>query len=339
MFEQLDEWKFLAGLGIFLFGLFMMEESIRQLAGRSFKTMIRRYTGSRLKGLVTGIVSTGILQSSSAVSLMVLAFMGAGLITLTNAIAVIIGAKLGTTVTAWIVALFGFKFEIEAFALPMIGIGGLGLIVLARSPRYVNVCKLLVAFGFLFHGLDFMKTSVEALAAAIDLSILADFGVWVFGVAGIAMTAVMQSSSATIAVILATLFSRLIDFRSGAAMVIGANVGTTVTILLGAIGGIPAKKQAAVSSVVFSAGTALVLLLALRPALWLVLDVFNFADQPVLGLALFHTLFNLTASYRVTDGLSVFARANNVFDKKYVLVKDFATPGASLFVGVRYVMK
>jgi len=125
-----DRWKF-------LFGMFMMEESIKLLAGRSLKTMIRRFTGTRTKALFTGAVSTAVLRSSSAVSLMVLAFVGAGLLTRGNAIPVIMGAIVGTTLTAWIVAVFGFSFKIDALALPMIGMGGLGLIVLGRSPRYV----------------------------------------------------------------------------------------------------------------------------------------------------------------------------------------------------------
>ncbi len=294
MLDLMDGWKFLAGLGIFLFGMFMMEESIRQLSGRSFKIMIRRYTGTRVKGLLTGIVSTAILQSSSAVSLMVLAFVGAQLVTLVNAIAVIMGAKVGTTITAWIVAIFGFKFKIEAFALPLIGLGGIGLIVSSKSPRYVNISKLLISFGFLFHGLDFMKTSVEHLAGAIDIAALPAFGPFVFILAGILLTAIMQSSSATLAVVLTTLFTGIIDFQAGAAMVIGANVGTTVTILLGAIGGTPAKKRAAVSSLLFSTGTATVMVILLPLLTWLIMDLFAFADNPVLGVALFHTLFNVT---------------------------------------------
>jgi phosphate:Na+ symporter len=293
MSDLLDGWKFLAGLGIFLFGMFMMEESIKLLAGRSFKVLIRRYTGTRIKGLLTGIVSTAILQSSSAVSLMVLAFVGAGLVTLVNAIAVIMGAKVGTTLTAWIVAVFGFKFKIEAFALPLIGLGGVGLILLSRSPRYINISKLLISFGFLFHGLDFMKTSVEHLAGAIDIAGLPSFGPFIYILAGILLTAIMQSSSATIAVVLTTLFSGIIDFQAGAAMVIGANVGTTVTILLGAIGGTPAKKRAAVSSLLFSTGTATAMVILLPVVFWLILDVFAFTDNPVLGVALFHTLFNV----------------------------------------------
>jgi phosphate:Na+ symporter len=292
MLELFDGWKFLAGLGIFLFGMFMMEESIKLLAGRSFKTLIRRFTGTRSKALTTGIVSTAILQSSSAVSLMVLAFVGAGLMSLVNAIAVIMGAKLGTTCTAWIVAVVGFSFKIDTFALPMIGIGGLGLILLAKSARWVNVSKLLVAFGFLFHGLDYMKSSVEVFAASVDLAILPELGLWVYVLAGILLTAVMQSSSATIAIILTTLFAGIIDFQQGAGMVIGANVGTTVTILLGAIGGIPVKKQTAASSLAFSMGTALVVLLTMPVLIWIIDDLFALEHNAVLGIALFHTLFN-----------------------------------------------
>ncbi len=293
MFESFDAWMFLAGLGIFLFGIYMMEESIKLLSGRAFKGLIRRYTATPIKGIITGSISTAVLQSSSAVSLMVLAFVGAGIMNLINAIAVMMGAKIGTTMTAWIVAVFGFKFSIEAFSLPMIGIGGLGLIVLAKSPRYVNISKLLVAFGFLFHGLDFMKVSVEELAASIDLAAIPQLGLWVYLLAGLILTAIMQSSSATIAIVLTMIFTDVIDFNAGAAMVIGANIGTTVTIMLGSIGGIPAKKQAAVSQLIFATSTALVAFLFLPVLVWLILDLFRFSDNLVLGLALFHTVFNV----------------------------------------------
>lgn len=311
IFEHFDIWRLLAGLGIFLFGMFMMEESIKLLSGRAFKSLIRKYTGSRLRGILSGVVSTAILQSSSAVSLMVLAFAGAGLMSLANAVAVMIGAKVGTTMTAWIVAVFGFKFQIETFALPMIGIGGLGLILLANSPRYVNISKLLVAFGFLFHGLDFMKSSVEDLTAAIDISALPDLGLWVYGLAGLLLTAIMQSSSATIAITLTMLYTGVVGFGGAAAMVIGANVGTTVTVLLGSMGGIPVKKQAAFSQLIFTTGTAAVTFLLLPLLTWLVLDLLGFADNVVLGLALFHTLFNVLGAvifYPLIPALTAFVR-------------------------------
>lgn len=324
MLELFDGWKFLAGLGIFLFGMFMMEESIKLLAGRSFKTLIRRFTGNRAKGLTTGIVSTAILQSSSAVSLMVLAFAGAGLMSLVNAIAVIMGAKVGTTCTAWIVAVVGFSFKIDAFALPMIGIGGLGLILLSGSTRWVNISKLLVAFGFLFHGLDYMKSSIEVFATSVDLAILSDLGLWVYVLAGILLTAIMQSSSATIAIILTTLFAGIIEFQQGVGMVIGANIGTTVTILLGAIGGIPVKKQTAASSLAFSVGTALVVLLTLPILLWIIDDLFALKDNAVLGIALFHTLFNFTGVLIFYPLIPTLARfLENYFPEKRTVLSRF----------------
>ncbi|HMB41965.1 MAG TPA: Na/Pi symporter, partial [Balneolaceae bacterium] len=292
-FSQFEIWTFFAGLGIFLFGMHMMEESIRILSGAAFKSIIRKSTGTRLKGILSGMFSTAILQSSSAVSLMVLAFVGAGIMNLVQAISVMMGAKIGTTATAWIVAVFGFKFNIEAFSLPMIGIGGLGMIVLARSPKYVNISKFLVAFGFLFMGLDYMKTSVDEISTVLDPAMFAGYGVLVYALAGLILTAIMQSSSATIAIVLTMLYSGVISFSSGAAMVIGANVGTTVTVMLGAIGGIHTKKQAAISQLLFTSGTALIAIFLLPALTWVVLDLFSFDESLVLGLALFHTIFNI----------------------------------------------
>ncbi|MGF1670021.1 MAG: Na/Pi cotransporter family protein, partial [Balneolaceae bacterium] len=258
--SEFELWTFLAGLGIFLFGMHMMEESIRLLSGGAFKSLIRRFTGTRPRAIFSGMTSTAILQSSSAVSLMVLAFVGAGIMSLTQAIAVMMGAKIGTTATAWIVAVFGFKMDIDAFSLPLIGIGGLGMIALARSPKYVNISKFLVAFGFLFMGLDYMKNSVDQISNMIDPAMFEGYGIVVFALVGMVLTAIMQSSSATIAIVLTMLFSGIISFASGAAMVIGANVGTTVTVLLGSIGALVSKKQAAVSLLVFTTTTAVLAL-------------------------------------------------------------------------------
>lgn len=293
IFSSFEIWTFLAGLGIFLFGMHMIEESIRVLSGAAFKLMIRRYTNTRLKAILSGMVISAILQSSTAVSLMVLAFVGAGIMNLIQAIAVMMGAKIGTTATAWIVALFGFTFNIDSFSLPLIGVGGLGIIVLARLPRYVNISRFLVAFGFLFMGLDYMKSSADQFSQAIDPEIFEGYGVWVYAIIGLLLTAIMQSSSATIAIVLTMLFSAVIQFEAAAAMVIGANVGTTVTILLGSIGGIYTKKQAAVSQLIFTVSTALVGLLFLPFLIWIVFSVYDFGTNQILGLALFHTLFNV----------------------------------------------
>ncbi len=292
--ESLDIWKLLAGLGIFMFGMFLMEESIRNLAGRSFKGFIRNSTKGRIRSVASGTLVTGILQSSSAVSLMVLAFVGAGIMAMENAIGVILGSNLGTTITAWIVAFFGFKVNIEDYSLPLIGIGGLGLIFLGKSVRYSNISKLLVGFGFLFMGLDYMKTSVEQLTQTFDVSSLPDYGILPYALVGLILTAIMQSSSATIAIVLTSLNAEVIGFNDAAAMVVGANVGTTVTVILGTIGGTQIKKRVALSHLTFNSLTAVIGLILLPLMTWLIVRILGPVGQnAVIGVAMFHTMFNL----------------------------------------------
>ncbi len=133
---NLDIWKLLAGLAIFLFGMTLMEESVRSLSGRAFRRIIRMYTNGRLRSVFSGAMVTALLQSSSAVSLMVLAFVGAGVMSMQNAIGVIMGSNIGTTLTAWIIATIGFKIKIESLALPFIGLGAVGLMFLNPPPSH-----------------------------------------------------------------------------------------------------------------------------------------------------------------------------------------------------------
>jgi phosphate:Na+ symporter len=292
IFDDLDIWKFLAGLGIFMFGMFLLEESIKLLSGKAFKRFIRKSTTGRIRSILTGMTSTAVLQSSSAVSLMTLAFVGAGIMTMKNAIGVIMGTNLGTTFTGWIVATIGFKLNIEGIALPLIGIGGLGLIFFSKSPKYSGFSKLFVGLGFLFMGLDYMKVSLEDFASTIDLSTLPHYGLWFYIILGFLLTGLMQSSSATLAIVLTSLDSGIILFDEGAAMVIGANVGTTITILLGVIGGVAIKKQVAFSHVLFNVGTGIVALLFLPLFLKLIEFLHPEGSNNVIDIAIFHTLFN-----------------------------------------------
>jgi phosphate:Na+ symporter len=160
---MMEVWKFLAGLGIFLFGMQLLEQGLKGLAGRPFKKFLRRHTTTPLKGILGGIGVTGVLQSSTLISLMMIAFVGAGVLPLHNAIGVIFGANLGTTATGWIVATLGFDLDIESFALPMIAIGGLILIFFQKWERLSQLGRLILGFGFLFFGLSFMKETIEAL--------------------------------------------------------------------------------------------------------------------------------------------------------------------------------
>jgi len=289
---SLDFWKLLAGLAIFLYGMFLLEDSIKAISGRVFRKMIRQYTDSRLRSIGSGAFITAILQSSSAVSLMVLAFVGAGVMTMENGIGVMMGANLGTTVTSWIVAVFGFKLKIESLALPLIAGGGLMSIAFAPSSKLFQGSRMLIGFGFLFLGLDFMKTSVENYAQYIDLSSIADYGLWLYLLLGILITALMQSSSAAIAIVLTALNSGLISFDTSVAMVIGANIGTTVTVLLGSLGGIQSKKRVSTSHLIFNLVTGIIAFAALQPLSRLVVHFFDTATNAVMALALFHTLFN-----------------------------------------------
>lgn len=291
-----------------MFGMFLMEESIKKLSGRTFKSLIRKYTTGKIKSILSGMFVTSILQSSSAVSLMILAFVGAGIMTMENAIGVIIGSNLGTTITAWIVATIGFKLNIESFALPLIGSGGLGIIFLGKSEKYSNISKLLVGFGFLFMGLDYMKSSVEVFASNFDVASLPDYGIIVYLGIGILLTAIMQSSSATMAIILTTLNAGILTFNSAAAMVIGANVGTTVTILLGAIGAAQVKKRVAYSHFAFNLITGILALILLPVLTYIVLQVVDAKDNSVVGLALFHTLFNLIGVIAFIPFIHLLAR-------------------------------
>ena len=293
MNETFDFWKLIAGLGIFLYGMYQLEESVKALSGKAFRQIIRAYTNSPLRAITSGIFVTAILQSSSAVSLMVLAFIGAGVMSMQNAIGVIMGANIGTTFTAWIVAILGFKLKIESFALPLIGLGGVGIVFFNPNQKIAHLCRLLVGFGFLFLGLDYMKVSVEHFAQNFDLTQLPDLGLWVYLLVGLVLTALVQSSSASIVIILTALNSQLITFEMAAALTIGAAIGTTVTVLLGAMGGIPAKKRVAASHLIFNLVTAIIAFIAMK---WLILAVSVFIDvsiNSVMGLALFLTMFKV----------------------------------------------
>lgn len=291
MFENFNFWEFLAGLGIFLFGIFLLEESIKHLAGVAFKRLIRKYTATHIRAVSSGAFATAILQSSTAVSMMVLAFVGSGIMQIGNAIGVVIGSSLGTTMTSWIVATIGFKVNIESISLPFIAIGGLGLIFFGKSTRATNISKLLVGFGFLFMGLDYMKSSINELANMIDLAQFKDTNIFVFLLIGFILTALIQSSSATMAIALTAVNSGLIDLEMGAALVIGASVGTTTTVLLGSIGGVSAKKQVAYSHFFFNLSSAIIGFILLPVLIFFIRDIMGFKTEIVIGLAIFHSLF------------------------------------------------
>lgn len=314
LIPDFDIWSFVAGLGIFLLGISQMECGLKNLAGKSFRHFIRTQTQNPIKAILVGVFITAFLQSSSVVSLMVLAFVGAGIIPLRNAIAIILGTNIGTTITGWIVASIGFKFPIDAFALPFLGIGGILITFLSSRVFFSEIGRLLVGFGALFLGLDLMKTAIDV--ASIETSFLGDLNIWpqLFFPIGIIMTAVIQSSSATMAITLSALYAGVIPIEVAAAIVIGSDLGTTTTVLLGGLKGNHVKRQVAYGHVGFNVIAGTVALILLYPILYFVQDILSVED-PLFQLVVFHISFNLLGVLIVLPFLGKFTRQMERFVK------------------------
>ncbi len=281
-----------AGLGLFLFGMLYLEAQIKASAGRAFKKWVHKTTGTTFKGLLTGLSATALFQSSSIVSLMALSLIGAQLINLESAIAMIFGSNIGTTVTAWIIGLVGFKMDIKLIAYVFIGIGGLGGVMTENGSRWKSHFGGLVGFGLIFLGLEGMKDSFSIFSESFDITDYSPESIYWYALIGFGITAVIQSSSAAIAIIQSALFAQIIGIEAAAAFVVGANVGTTVTVVLGSLGGTSDKKRTALAHIFFNFSTGLVALLALQPLIWLTVNIMPSADT-VIQIALFHTIFNV----------------------------------------------
>lgn len=312
--------EILASLGLFLFGMVYLEDRIKAASGRSFKRMLNSVTRTNTRALSLGITATALFQSSSIVSLMTLSFIGASTLSLQNGIGIILGSNLGTTITSWIIAVVGFKLDIKLLAYLFIAVGGLGSILGNGQNRWKHYFSAMVGFGLIFLGLSGMKESFSFIALDFDLSDYRFIQPYLFLFIGLILTAIIQSSSASIAIAQSALFSQLISFEMAALFVIGANVGTTVTVLLGALGGSPDKKRAATVHLLFNLSTALLALLLLAPLSWLTFQVIP-QTEAVIALALFHTFFNLLGVLLWFKFIPHLARyLSKRFTKKPILV-------------------
>lgn len=287
--NAIDYGALLAGLGFFLLGMQQLEVSLKGLLGRSVKLFIRRHTSSPLKGIAVGTAATAVLQSSSLVTLMLLAFVGAGILSLGNAVGVVLGANLGTTVTGWLVTAIGFKLDLEAAALPLIGLGALGSLFLRETGKAVSGARLLLALGFLLFGLVLMKDGVQAFTDSVDITFLRAYGVVPFALVGFVLTAIIRSSSAAMLINLSALAAGTLTLPQAAAFAIGADLGTTVTVLLGALHGYAGKRRVAMAHFLFNLVIDVLALIMLYPLLRLVTLVI---DDPLFALVAFHSVFN-----------------------------------------------
>jgi len=290
---------FLGGVGLFLLGMKLMTDGLKVAAGDALREILARGTATTPRGIISGIGITAVVQSSSAVIFATVGFVNAGLLTLFQAVGVIIGSNIGTTATSWLVALVGFKVNLQALAMPAIAIGMI-LRVTGGSTRRASLGDALTGFGIFFLGLNVLKETFEGFGEGIDLAQYAGHGVLsllAFAVIGGVLTVVMNSSSAALAITLTAAGSGLIPLNAAAAMVIGANVGTTSTALFAVIGATSAAKRAAMAHVLFNAVTGVVAFIALPLLLWLVVHIAELLDLepgPATFLAIFHTITKLT---------------------------------------------
>jgi phosphate:Na+ symporter len=299
--------KLAAGIGLFLFAMYLIEEALKNLSGRTFKLFLQRVTKNNIGAVAGGTIVTAILQSSSMVSFMVLAFVGAGVFTMKNAMAIILGANLGTTLASWLVATLGFKTNIEIIAFPVVCIGGFLLILFGNRKKIKYLSYFLLGFGLLFIGLSFMKTAMEAQVEHFDISEYAAMPKIIFLLLGFIITMVVQSSSVTMALTLSALNAGVVDFPTAAAIVLGSETGTTIKIVLGAIGGNASKKRVALGNILFNIILTIIAFILLKPILLLITDIFNIKDS-LIGLVTFSTLINLLAILIFLPTLNLYAK-------------------------------
>ncbi len=303
---------------MFLYGMNMMSSGLQKTAGNRMRNLLGAMTSSPFKGVMTGLTITSIIQSSSATTVMVVGFVNASLLTLNQAIGVIMGANIGTTVTAWLVSLLGFKADISIFAVPLMAIGF--IMSIAKSEKYRNISEFIIGFSLLFLGLSLMKNSVPDLNETPEiLSFIQQWTGYGFGsviiflIFGTLLTLILQSSSATMALTLIMMSMGWIPFSMAAAMVLGENIGTTITANIAAAVGNPNARRAALAHTVFNVFGVIWALILFRPFLSLVGTIITWLGYPdptlidyshtivagsaestaaLYGVSMLHTLFN-----------------------------------------------
>jgi len=287
-----------AGVAIFLFGMLSLEEGFKAFSGGTLEKILQKSTDKLYKSIGFGMLATTVMQSSSLVSVLTISFLGAGLIGLAQGIGIVFGANIGTTTGAWLVAGFGLKVKISAYAMPMLVFGVILIFQKAKSLKGIGY--ILTGLGFLFLGIHYMKEGFEAFKSAIDLSSYAVGGLkglFIFTGIGIFATVVMQSSHATLVLIITALSVGQISYENALALAIGANVGTTITAILGAMSSNIVGKQLAGAHLIFNVVTGLIAIVFMNQIMFSV-DYFSSvvgiaADDYTLKLAVFHTIFNV----------------------------------------------
>ncbi len=286
-----------AGVSIFLFGMLSLEQGFQVFTGGTLERILQKTTNKLWKSLSFGVVSTTLMQSSSLVSVISISFLSAGLIDLASGVGIIFGANIGTTTGAWLVAGFGLKVKISAYAMPMLVFGVLLLFQTSRNLKGIGY--ILVGLGFLFLGIHYMKEGFDTFKDSFDLAqfaVAGYAGLFLFTGIGIAATVVMQSSHATLVLTITALAAGQITYENGLALAIGANVGTTITAIIGSMSANEQGKRLAGAHLVFNMVTGLIAIIFIYQMMaaveWISAHVGIAEDDYTLKLAVFHTLFN-----------------------------------------------
>lgn len=351
-----DFLKLIGSLGVFLYGMKLMSEALQKVAGERMRHILSAMTSNRVKGVITGILITAIIQSSSATTVMVVSFVNAGLLSLVESIGVIMGANVGTTVTAWLISILGFKVSMAEISLPMIGLCLPLLFSNKRSRK--NWGELIIGFGLLFIGLEFLKNSMPNLDENPEmftfLQEYADMGYAsyiLFMLIGTVLTILIQSSSATMALTLVMCANGWINFEIAASMVLGENIGTTVTANLAAMVANSTAKRAAFAHFLFNV-FGVIWVLSIFPlflgwieALSVAMGIGNpetSVEAVPMALSLFHTAFNISNVLILIWFTKLIARfatkiipaqetGNDAFKLKHIKIGLLSTPDTSLF--------
>lgn len=329
----------IGGLGVFLVGMRIMSDGVQKRAGNRLKSVLHTMTENRFAGILTGIGVTSIIQSSSATTVLLVSLVNAGLVTLKQSIGVIMGANIGTTLTAWIVSILGFKFKIATVALPAIAIA-LPLYFSRRTKRR-DIADILIGFGLLFLGLGFMKDAVPDIKNNPDvLSFLANWSSWGYGsillfvLVGTILTIVVQSSSAAMTITLTMAFKGWISFPVAAAIVLGENIGTTITALLASLSMNATAKRTARAHMIFNLIGIIWMLIIFNPYLrfvkFLLQDSLSDSANIPIHLSLFHSLFNFSNTILLVGFTGPIARLVQRMVKDDDVRKDGSDYGLKL---------
>ncbi|HHX81477.1 MAG TPA: Na/Pi cotransporter family protein [Pseudomonadaceae bacterium] len=298
---------FIAGLGILLMAMKLLEHSLVGMGEGQLRKALENFTSSPLQGIILGTVATAVLQSSTIVGLMIMAFVGAGMLPLRNAIGVVLGANLGTTSTGWLVAMVGFKVDLTEFYVLTLGLGAVLSVMSKEDSKLQQSGSFIVAFGLLLFALVLMKDSVVFIIDLVDVHALQNLPIMLYFLIGVVLTVVIQSSTATMLITLSAMSAGIIELRPAAALVIGANLGTTSTIVLGSLKGSVTKRQIASVHFLFSLVVS-VLAMLLLPFLLILVDDYLQLQDPLFALVALYTVINLAGIVLFFPFLDSFQR-------------------------------